>query len=228
MREEPRIQITKDGPYLVSGKVRLLRETIIVDENGVSDTWKETEKSETPESCALCRCGKSSNKPFCDGTHERIDFDGTETAQNEPYERSSQAIQGPTLVLRDKAELCIGVGFCDKGIGTWELTKRSGVPLAKEMAIQTAGNCPSGRLVCYDKETEKPIEPACGESIALVEDPQEGVSGPLWVRGKIPVESCKGKEYEPRNRVTLCRCGKSSNKPFCDGTHVTVKFSDKK
>jgi CDGSH-type Zn-finger protein len=228
MSNEPGIRITKDGPYIVSAKVRLSRETIIVDENGISDTWEETEKSETPEGCALCRCGKSSNKPFCDGTHERIGFDGTETAQNEPYERSSQAIQGPALVLRDKAALCIGARFCDKSIGTWELTKRSDVPLAKEMAIQTAGNCPSGRLVCYDKETEKPIEPACGESIALVEDPQEGVSGPIWVRGKIPVESSDGKEYEPRNRVTLCRCGASRNKPFCDGTHVAVKFSDKK
>jgi CDGSH-type Zn-finger protein len=228
MSNEPGIRITKDGPYIVSAKVRLSRETIIVDENGISDTWEETEKSETPEGCALCRCGKSSNKPFCDGTHERIGFDGTETAQNEPYERSSQAIQGPALVLRDKAALCIGARFCDKSIGTWELTKRSDVPLAKEMAIQTAGNCPSGRLVCYDKETKKPIEPACGESIALVEDPQEGISGPIWVRGKIPVESSDGKEYEPRNRVTLCRCGASRNKPFCDGTHVAVKFSDKK
>ena len=228
MSYEPRIRITKDGPYIVSAKVRLSREAIIVDENGVSDAWEETEESETPEDCALCRCGKSGNKPFCDGTHEKIRFDGTETAQKKPYEQSSQVIDGPTLVLRDKAELCASARFCDKSIGTWELTKRSDVPLAKEMAIQTAGNCPSGRLVCYDKKIERPIEPEYKESIALVEDPQEGVSGPIWVRGKMPVESSDGKEYEPRNRVTLCRCGASRNKPFCDGTHVAVKFSDKK
>ena len=32
--------------------------------------------------------------------------------------------------------------------------------------------------------------------------------------------------YEGRNRVTLCRCGASSNKPFCDGSHASVKFDD--
>lgn len=222
------IRVTKDGPYLVSAGVRLSKATIVVNEDGVSDAWEETEESETPEDCALCRCGHSGNKPFCDGTHEKIGFDGAETAENVPYEQSSQVIHGPALVLRDKTELCTGARFCDKGPGTWELTKHSGVSLAREMAIETAGKCPSGRLVCYDKETRQPIEPACGESIALVEDPQEGVSGPLWVRGKIPVESSDGKEYEPRNRVTLCRCGESGNKPFCDGTHIEVKFSDRK
>ena len=35
-----------------------------------------------------------------------------------------------------------------------------------------------------------------------------------------------GTEYEQRNRVTLCRCGASANKPYCDGTHVTVHFQD--
>lgn len=50
--------------------------------------------------------------------------------------------------------------------------------------------------------------------------------GPLWVRGGIPVESSDGATYEVRNRVTLCRCGRSSNKPFCDGTHKGVGFRD--
>jgi CDGSH-type Zn-finger protein len=228
MSNNPRIQVTKDGPYLVSAGVPLSKATIIVDASGASDAWKETEKSETPVDCALCRCGKSSNKPFCDGTHKTIRFNGTETADNAPYERSSQAVHGATLTLRDKEELCTGARFCDKGLGTWELAKRSGVPTAKEMAIESACKCPSGRLVCYDKETGQPIEPACGPSVALVEDPQAGVSGPIWVRGKIPVESSSGKEYEPRNRVTLCRCGASGNKPFCDGTHITIKFTDTK
>ncbi|MFZ2413206.1 MAG: CDGSH iron-sulfur domain-containing protein [Candidatus Cryosericum sp.] len=228
MSNKRRIQVTKDGPYVVSAGIPLSKETIIVDEHGTSDSWKETEKSETPEDCALCRCGHSRNKPFCDGTHQKIGFDGTETAQNKPYEQSSQVIRGPALILRDKTELCADARFCDKGLGTWELTERSRIPAAREMAIDTAGKCPSGRLVCYDRETRQPIEPACRESIALVEDPQEGVSGPLWVRGKIPVESSEGKEYEPRNRVTLCRCGASGNKPFCDGSHVGVKFSDRK
>jgi len=88
----------------------------------------------------------------------------------------------------------------------------------KRIAIEEAGNCPSGRLVIWDKK-EKAIEPEFEPSIVLVEDPQEDMSGPIWVRAGIPVESADGSTYEIRNRVALCRCGKSSNKPFCDGGH---------
>ena len=58
------------------------------------------------------------------------------------------------------------------------------------------------------------------------QDPAEGVSGGLWVRGGITVESADGFRYETRNRVTLCRCGASRNKPFCDGSHAEVRFTD--
>jgi len=40
------------------------------------------------------------------------------------------------------------------------------------------------------------------------------------------VEASDGTTYEVRDRVTLCRCGHSSNKPFCDGTHKVVGFRD--
>jgi choline dehydrogenase-like flavoprotein len=60
--------------------------------------------------------------------------------------------------------------------------------------------------------------------IALVKDPQEGVQGPIWVRGGIPIESVNGTIYEIRNRIALCRCGKSSNKPFCDGGHCNAEL----
>ncbi|MFR7812811.1 MAG: CDGSH iron-sulfur domain-containing protein [Butyricimonas faecihominis] len=48
----------------------------------------------------------------------------------------------------------------------------------------------------------------------------------LFVRGGIPIDDTEGVRYELRNRVTLCRCGASSNKPFCDGTHVSIRFRD--
>jgi Iron-binding zinc finger CDGSH type len=80
--------------------------------------------------------------------------------------------------------------------------------------------------VARERGTGQPLEPALPVSIGLIEDPVEGVSGPLWLRGGIPVTSADGFEYEVRQRVTLCRCGASKNKPFCDGSHVGVKFSD--
>jgi CDGSH-type Zn-finger protein len=54
----------------------------------------------------------------------------------------------------------------------------------------------------------------------VIEYPAKGEHGPLWVRGGIPVVSDDGKPYIVRNRFTLCRCGKSRNKPFCDGSHI--------
>jgi len=80
--------------------------------------------------------------------------------------------------------------------------------------------------VAINKETGEPIEPKFEPSISLVEDPIANASGPLWVKGGVSIESSQGEAYETRNRVTLCRCGKSHNKPYCDGSHITVKFND--
>ena len=51
---------------------------------------------------------------------------------------------------------------------------------------------------------------------------------PLWVRGGVQIVSADGGVYEVRSRVTLCRCGASSNKPFCDGSHASIGFDDRK
>jgi len=80
---------------------------------------------------------------------------------------------------------------------------------------------PSGRLVAWDKEGEA-IEPPFEPAIVLVSDPQEGVRGSIWVRGGISVEAADGEVYEIRNRITLCRCGLSANKPFCDSSHIQL------
>lgn len=86
--------------------------------------------------------------------------------------------------------------------------------------------CPSGRLVVWDRRSKQPLEPELEPSIGLIEDPAQGVAGPIWVRGGITVEDENGTPYEVRNRVTLCRCGASRNKPFCDGTHAAIGFTD--
>ena len=78
----------------------------------------------------------------------------------------------------------------------------------------------------WDKDTEKVFEPPFKPSIGIIEDPGIKVSGPIWVKGGIRIEGADGKSYEVRNRVTLCRCGQSSNKPFCDGTHASMHFCD--
>jgi hypothetical protein len=80
--------------------------------------------------------------------------------------------------------------------------------------------------VAWDNASGEAIEPTFEPSIGLIEDPAKGCSGPAWLRGGVQVVGADGFKYEVRNRVTLCRCGASQNKPFCDGTHAAIHFSD--
>lgn len=219
---DKKIKVSKNGPYLVYGDIPLSKQIIIADSVGFSWKWQEGKKFPSMEKYDLCRCGNSKNMPYCDNSHLKIKFNGKETASHAPYLEGAEKIEGPALTLNDNKALCASAKFCDRGKGTWELTRKSDNLNDKKEAIKQACNCPSGRLVMIDKETGKEIEPKFKKSIGIVEHPEEHVSGPIWVRGKIPIESASGKEYEIRNRCTLCRCGKSKNKPFCDGTHISI------
>jgi CDGSH-type Zn-finger protein len=215
---EYRIKVTKDGPYLVSGGVPLSEQKICVDSDNECHGWEEGQSYPAEKSYALCRCGHSQHKPYCDGTHTTIQFRGKEKARNTPYMKQAQEFNGPELRLTDAEGYCVGAGFCHRAGGTWKLTKRSADPVARQTAIEESCECPSGRLVAWDKDGQA-IEPDFEPSIGLVEETHAQRMGPIWVRGGIPVESSEGETYEIRNRVTLCRCGRSSNMPFCDGTH---------
>jgi len=215
-----KITVTKNGPYIVTGGVPLTVEEICNDDEGYCRTWKTTKTYPVLEQYALCRCGHSQDKPFCDGTHAKIRFSGTETAGNEPSLRHPEITRGPELELSDYGGLCVHARFCMRAGGIWGLVEHPGTPGAKETAIEEAGNCPSGRLVVRDRKTGTVIEPDLEKSIVVIEYPAKGEHGPLWVRGGIPVVSADGRTYTIRNRLTLCRCGKSGNKPFCDGSHV--------
>jgi CDGSH-type Zn-finger protein len=208
-----------NGPYLASGGIPLSEQSICVDADDQCHGWKEGQKYPVHESYALCRCGHSQNKPFCDGTHAKVKFYVAEKATNKPYLEQAREFNGPDLKLTDVEHLCVGARFCHRAGGPWNLTHQSADPKAKQTAIEEVCDCPSGRLVAWEKNG-KAIEPEFEQSIGLVEDTQAKKMGPIWVRGGVPVESSDGKTYEKRNRVTLCRCGKSSNKPFCDGSHL--------
>ena len=216
---QPKIKVTKNGPYVVSGGIPVCEQAITTDSEGIPTQWTQLVKYPAKESCTLCRCGHSENKPFCDGTHTKIHFDGTETAGQETYLNKPVEIDGPALKLTDVTELCASARFCHRAGGIWKLVPRSDNSEAKKIACDEACDCPSGRLVVQDKKTKEIVEPKFEKSVSLVEDPAIGVSGPIWVRGRVTVESADGKTYKIRNRVTLCRCGKSQNKPFCDSSH---------
>ena len=223
--KEFRIKIIKNGPYIVSGNIPL-SEKIIVPK-GKSKEFKNARIFNVAEEYALCRCGKSKNSPFCDGTHIKSGFDGTEEATREMYSDRADRIEGPDLVLMDDNR-CAFARFCHREEGdVWELTENSDNPEYREEAIKAANNCPAGRLVTLDKDGN-PIEPEYEPSIEIIQDPEKNCSGPIFVKGNIPILSSEGCTYEIRNRVTLCRCGNSKNKPFCDAKHVSIKYMDQK
>ena len=221
--------MTKDGPYLVEGRVPLSRQTIEANEDGHSWEWRSGASIEAGETYRLCRCGRSSTKPFCDDSEIGSGFDGTETASRAPYLEQAQVLQGPDVVLTDAPRLCAFARFCDAEGQIWNLVEEGGAR-ARDLALREAAHCPSGRLRTWegppDAGGESVGEPTFEPSIGVVEDPSLGVSGPLWVRGGIPVVAADGFEYQTRNRMTLCRCGASRNKPFCDGSHARIHFHD--
>ncbi len=221
-----KITVLKNGPYLVAGGVPLATQTIGTNEAGESSRWIEGKAIPTKDQYALCRCGQSSKKPFCDGTHATIEFDGTETASREPYAKQAKVMDGPAMQLADAEKLCAFARYCDPHGQVWSQVERTDDAKVRAQFVAQVGECPAGRLVAIDKATGHPIEPKLPQSIGLVEDPKTGSSGPLWVRGGVPVFSSDGHAWEVRNRVTLCRCGHSGNKPFCDGTHASMKFKD--
>jgi CDGSH-type Zn-finger protein len=226
LNPKQKIKVAKEGPYLVSGNIPLQKEIIKSDEAGNSINWTKGEELPKKEVCGLCRCGESKAKPYCDGTHAKINFDGTETAPLEGFDGRAEVTQGPEISLQDDRTLCAGLRFCHNQKGrVWDLTQESGDSENKKEAINQACKCLSGRLAISGKDGSK-IEPEFAPTIGITEDPVACVSGPLAVKGGIPIESAEGKIYETRNRVTLCRCGKSKNKPFCDASHVGAKFND--
>ncbi|MGI0132284.1 MAG: CDGSH iron-sulfur domain-containing protein [Thermoplasmata archaeon] len=223
---EKKIVVSENGPYIVTGSVPLAIQTITANKAGESWDWTEGRSFKTEVEYRLCRCGQSKTKPYCDGSHLRVHFQGKETASRRPVARQSEVFAGPSLSLDDAEILCAFARFCDPGGKIWSLVERTDNQETRDLVIREAAHCPSGRLVLHDRGTGKDIEPRLPPSIGIVEDPALGCSGPLWVRGDIRVESAYGKPYERRNRVTLCRCGASSNMPFCNGSHASVKFND--
>lgn len=217
------IQVT-DGPYVVSGDVTLVRRREVLSERGEPMTWETTARLDGEGGdLYLCRCGGSSNKPFCDDTHLANGFDGAQTATTAPYAERATVMAEGGVVVRDDRGLCVHAGFCtNKVTNVWRVAKGAGAtdPVARASMIAMIEHCPSGALTFRLTEDGHDLEPEFAAQIGVMDD------GPLLVTGRIPITRSDGTTDEVRNRVALCRCGQSANKPFCDGTHAKVGFAD--
>lgn len=225
--KEKKIRVIDKGPYIVEGGIPLFSESLhtVAPE---SYAWTDRKEwKDLPEPYRLCRCGKSKNMPFCDNSHVRVNFVGAERTTRDTFAERAAVLEGKHMNLADDMDLCSWSRFCHTPAGkVWNLLNKSEDPEIHELLLKGIQECPSGRLVAIDPETNEPMEPALPQEIVITQDPEKECSGPLVVRGGIPVEASDGYVYEVRNRVTLCRCGRSHNTPFCDSRHYATNFDD--
>lgn len=223
MSDEKRIVVEPNGPYQVYGGIPLVRKTQIVSEQIEPLTWQRGETLEAGHTYDLCRCGHSQDKPFCDSTHRDVDFDGTETADTRSTAARQLICPGSTgIVVKSDGWLCMNSGFCANRVTNIEKLVCSTEDInVRSQVIAMVERCPSGSLTYAMAPGEPDIEPDLPQQIAITtEITFDGpIPGPLWVTGNIRIERADGQPFETRNRVTLCNCGRSKNKPLCDGTH---------
>ncbi len=197
-RRVTEIVVGENGSYHVTGDVPLVR--IRKDGTLVAELVTDGEYS-------LCRCGGSSDKPFCSDAHGEVGFDGTEAAPTDDY--AGRAKDLGAGILDDRA-ICAHAGFCANRItNVWKAAKD---PELEATARELVSKCPSGALTLAGANVELPARIAVEEN------------GPLHVEGRITVRRADGEPFESRPRMLLCRCGRSKNKPLCDGSHKEVGF----
>lgn len=218
MSDSPEIQVTKNGPYQVNADLPITPRRVVCSERGepLTSITEPALPHDTPT--WICRCGHSRNKPFCDGSHERVGFEGTETASHEPFSDREKTYEGPGLTVHRVGALCAHSSYCANEVTDWyQLLPGTEDTNVRAEVISMIEHCPSGALVM--ELGGEIVEPNLPRGISPVED------GPYWVQGRVTIHSADGMPYEVRNRVALCRCGRSENKPFCDGTHSRIGFT---
>ena len=211
----PTIQSAPDGPYLITNVAEL------TDCLGVP-------LAATPQA-ALCRCGASELKPWCDGSHAQIGFHAAK-ADDRVADRLDR-YQGIGITVADNRGACAHSGFCtDRLPSTFRSDQEPFVAPAGgrvDEIIRAARECPSGAL----SATIDGDDPAGRSDQQRAPAIEVSRDGPYRVTGGVTLLDGDGNP-EPRNEgasmehYSLCRCGKSQNKPFCSGMHWYADFHD--
>jgi CDGSH-type Zn-finger protein len=196
-----------DGPYIVRNLRKL--------------TNSKGETLAVRPIVALCRCGGSKIKPYCDGTHATNGFCSIKSAERTPDRPDTYA--GKEIVVLDNRGTCCHFGNCTDHLasvfhheGEVFVTPDGATPDAIEAIVRA---CPSGALgfikdgVRYEGE-ERDAEIYVAENASY------------YVRGGIELEGEPMNKGALREHYALCRCGQSKNKPFCDGSHWYAGFKD--
>ena len=206
--KKPSITPIPDGPYLVSGLKNF------ANQNG---------QIETKATMALCRCGGSANKPFCDGTHAKIGFSSYNIEGG--IEDKWDDYQGMKITIHDNRSICAHAGRCTDGLAeVFRLKEEPWIhpdAASANEVIATIQECPSGALSYSVDDVEH--RDRNGEPTVFV-----APNGPYVVTGGPELPNTIQVEGASTEHFTICRCGGSKNKPFCDGTHWSNNFTDDK
>src|SRR3954452_10182165 len=161
------ITVAANGPYLVAGNVALRRRHDVQSELGEPMTWTTTSTLETRDRYALCRCGNSSNKPFCVCTNARVGFVADDVATG-LYDDRAEVVGGDVNVRYDHG-ICVHAGFCGTTVtNVWEEAAKTGDTAARIHAIAMIEHCPTGAFPCHREGVSS--EPLFPEAVAIVDN----------------------------------------------------------
>jgi CDGSH-type Zn-finger protein/truncated hemoglobin YjbI len=213
----PGIVTAKNGPYLVTN-VAAVRTPLGA-------------KLTLPPQLALCRCGASAMKPFCDGTHATSGF--TDDKDPKRVRDQRDTYPGEQVTIFDNRGICQHSGLCTDRLATAFRTAAEPfvAPSGARMdeLIRAIRDCPSGALsLAVDNAEARDLVDWHGTREQAIEITQDG---PYRVTGGLPLTDASGADVpraagSSREHYALCRCGHSQNKPFCSGMHWYVEFRD--
>ena len=175
---------------------------------------------------ALCRCGGSKNKPFCDGTHGPLGFSSENKNPPQSADRRKDYL-GKKITVHDNRRICSHSAECLRNLeSVFRLGERPWINpdnATVESVVRAVEKCPSGAL-SYSIEGVEHRDQVDRKPVVIVDK-----NGPYRVEGGIELAGIENWAVgASKEHYTLCRCGASNNKPFCDGTHLSIEFRDEK
>jgi CDGSH-type Zn-finger protein len=200
------IELMQDGPIIVRGLVRLVGS-------------QSQEIPVTTSAAALCRCGASGNKPFCDGSHKNFGFSG-DRLHNKPLDQE-KSYRGQKITIHDNRRICSHAAECVTNLSSvFQLNKRPWIDTngaSAEEIIAVIKKCPSGALN-YSIDGVRHVRNFGETEIRIAQN------GPYNVNGRTDLLVDDALQPPVKENYALCRCGASQNKPYCDGTHREIEF----